>query len=176
MRCPFCRHTETRVLDSRDTEESSSTRRRRECVSCGRRFTTYERVDGGMMTVRKKDGRMEPFESSKTRAGIEIACEKRPVSPAEIDALVLRVENSLRDEGLVEVTSEEIGKRVMVELKLLDPVAFVRFASVYEEFAEARSFVSTVESLEDAEPGSDEGSLSPGSDDSSGDTPPGEPA
>jgi transcriptional repressor NrdR len=161
MRCPFCRHTETRVLDSRDTEESSSTRRRRECVSCGRRFTTYERVDGGMMSVRKKDGHMEPFESSKTRAGIEIACEKRPVSPAEIDALVLRIENSLRDEGLVEVTSEEIGKRVMTELKLLDPVAFVRFASVYEEFAEARSFVSTVQSLEGAEPDSGGGSLGP---------------
>ncbi len=104
------------------------------------------------MTVRKKDGRTVPFESSKVRAGIQIACEKRPVSVEEIDSLVLRVENSLRDEGFVEVTSEEIGRRVMEELRALDPVAYVRFASVYEEFAEAGRFVSTVQQLADPEP------------------------
>jgi transcriptional repressor NrdR len=160
MRCPFCRDTETRVLDSRDTEEGCATRRRRECGSCGRRFTTYERVDGGMLTVRKKDGRMEPFEPSKIRAGIQIACEKRPVNDGQIDALVLGVENSLRDEGAIEVTSEEIGRRVMEVLRELDPVAYVRFASVYEEFAEAGRFVSTVRQLEGPEPPEGEGSSS----------------
>lgn len=158
MRCPFCRDADTRVLDSRDTDEGNATRRRRECASCGRRFTTYERIDGAMLSVRKKDGRMEPFEASKVRAGVAIACEKRAIAAGEIDALVLRIENAVRDEFVSEVASDEIGRRVMAELRRLDPVAFVRFASVYEEFQEAGSFVATVQSLEHVgeQPGDDD--------------------
>lgn len=151
MRCPFCRHDETRVLDSRDSEEGSATRRRRECASCRRRFTTYERVDGRMITVRKKSGAMEPFESSKIRNGILTACEKRPITEEQIDEIVLDVENSLRDEGQVEVTSGEIGRRVMEALRRTDHVAYVRFASVYEEFSEVGRFVSAVQGLADEE-------------------------
>lgn len=147
MRCPFCRHEETRVLDSRDTEEGAATRRRRECSRCGRRFTTYERVEGTMLAVVKKSGRVEPFEAGKLRAGVAIACEKRPVSARQIDDLVLETENHFRDQGVTQVTSQEIGRYVMGGLKRLDEVAYVRFASVYQEFDEVRRFVSTVESL-----------------------------
>jgi transcriptional repressor NrdR len=147
MRCPFCRHEETRVLDSRDTDEGAATRRRRECSWCGRRFTTYERVEGTMLAVRKKSGRTEPFEAGKLRAGVAIACEKRPVTARQIDDLVLDTENHFRDQGVAQVSSQEIGHYVMAGLKRLDEVAYVRFASVYQEFDEVRSFVSTVESL-----------------------------
>ncbi|MBD3177190.1 MAG: transcriptional repressor NrdR [Armatimonadia bacterium] len=166
MRCPFCRHEETRVLDSRDTDEGAATRRRRECSWCGRRFTTYERIEGTMLAVRKKSGRTEPFEAGKLRAGVAIACEKRPITPKQIDELVLETENHFRDQGVGQVSSQEIGRYVMAGLKRLDEVAYVRFASVYQEFDEVRSFVSAVESLADTEAG--KGSR-PGEDDSGGD-------
>lgn len=141
VRCPYC-SGETKVVDKRDGE--GSTRRRRECISCEKRFTTYERPNLNLIVV-KKDRRRAPYSRDKLKAGILRACEKRPISIETIDAAVDRIEKSIRDTD--EVTSGEIGERVMAELKTLDKIAYIRFASVYREFDDIASFEKEVRML-----------------------------
>jgi len=142
MRCPFCSHLEDRVVDSREAQEGQVTRRRRECLSCGRRFTTYERIDEVLPAVVKKDGRREPFDRAKIVHGLERACQKRPVSAERIEALVAALERQLQESGEREVPSRVVGERVMASLRDLDPVAYVRFASVYRAFEDVGDFMS----------------------------------
>ncbi|GAB4261049.1 transcriptional regulator NrdR [Deferrisoma sp.] len=144
MRCPFCGEQEDRVIDSRVSREGEVIRRRRECVACGRRFTTYERVEDMLPLVVKKDGRRESFDRLKILAGIKKACEKRPVSADSLERIVDRIEARLQEEGRKEVPSREIGEAVMAELQALDPVAYVRFASVYREFRGVDEFVDAL--------------------------------
>ncbi|GAB6061308.1 transcriptional regulator NrdR [Deferrisoma palaeochoriense] len=144
MRCPFCGEQEDRVIDSRVSREGEVIRRRRECVACGRRFTTYERVEDTLPLVVKKDGRRESFDRLKILAGIKKACEKRPVSADSLERIVDRIEARLQEEGRKEVPSREIGEAVMAELQALDPVAYVRFASVYREFRGVDEFVDAL--------------------------------
>jgi transcriptional repressor NrdR len=136
MRCPFCQTNDTRVVDSRELGSGESIRRRRECIACGRRFTTYERVESGSLIVVKRDGRREEFDPRKLREKLRIALTKRPVSQAEIDRIVTTVEAELLKLGTVEVPSTAIGEVVLRELKKLDDVAYIRFASVYRSFAD----------------------------------------
>lgn len=140
-------HEETRVVDKRETSNLSVTRRRRECTRCGRRFTTYERVEYPELVVIKKDGRREKFSREKIMRGIERACEKRPISVEKINEIVDEIEAELRRKDRNEVLSSEIGELVMEKLKKLDEVAYVRFASVYRAFADVSSFVKEVEEL-----------------------------
>jgi len=140
MRCPYCGHSDTRVLDSRPTEEGMAVRRRRECTACGERFTTYEKLETTPFLVVKKDGRRESFEREKVVRGILVACEKRPVSLADIEELVNEVEKELRSRYEREVQSKEIGELVMERLRDLDDVAYVRFASVYRQFKDLETF------------------------------------
>lgn len=148
MRCPFCDHAEDKVVDSREAQDGRTTRRRRECLACGRRFTTYERVEDVLPQVVKKDGRRESWDRDKIVKGLEIACQKRPVSREQIEALVAGVERQLQDSGEREVRSSVIGESVMGRLKELDPVAYVRFASVYREFRDVKDFVSELAGLD----------------------------
>jgi len=134
MRCPYCGSTNTIVVDSRFVEADNSIRRRRLCNSCKRRFTTYERIDTVKVTVIKRDGTREPFDRSKIVNGISKACEKRPISREHIDAIADKIEAKLMAHNKKEVTSREIGELVMRELYKLDPVAYIRFASVYKNF------------------------------------------
>jgi len=147
MKCPFCQHDDSRVLDSRTSEDQSMVRRRRECPECKRRFTTYERPGEVRVFVIKKDGRREPFERSKVVLGMTKACEKRPISREAIEGAADEVERRIRDELAEEVSSAEIGALVMEKLRQIDEVAYVRFASVYKEFHDADSFLKEVESL-----------------------------
>lgn len=147
MKCPFCFHGESKVLDSRSTEENASIRRRRECLDCGRRFTTYERLDEIPFMVVKKDGRREDFSRSKLLNGCLRACEKRPISSDEIESLVDRVEKELRQSCDREVSSDKVGEFVMKHLRELDQVAYVRFASVYREFKDIKCFVEELQYL-----------------------------
>jgi transcriptional repressor NrdR len=147
MRCPFCQHNDSRVLDSRTSDGDSVVRRRRECPHCGRRFTTYERPGEVRVFVIKKDGRREPFERNKLILGMTKACEKRPISREQIEQSADAVERQVRDELAEEVASSEVGALVMAQLRDLDEVAYVRFASVYKEFRDADSFLKEVESL-----------------------------
>lgn len=147
MRCPYCRHDESKVLDSRATEEGASVRRRRACVSCNRRFTTYERWEETPLLVVKKDGRREPFQRQKLLSGLVTACEKRPISLRVLEDIVDDIERSLRQEGESEVTSREIGEAVMERLRAVDEVAYVRFASVYREFRDITALLGEVEKL-----------------------------
>ena len=147
MRCPFCVHLEDRVVDSRTGKNGEIIRRRRECLKCQRRFTTYERVEEVLPTVVKKDGRREPFDREKILAGITKACEKRPVAREEVARVVEGIEQALRDRLATEVPTREIGEMVMERLRSLDEVAYVRFASVYKEFRDAESFVQEIERL-----------------------------
>lgn len=140
MRCPYCSHLSSRVVDSRQSEDGASIRRRRECEKCARRFTTYERVDLVPLVVVKKDNTRESFDVNKLRAGLLKSCEKRPVSLEAIDRLAHDIERSFQNAGESEVTSREIGERVMEGLKKLDEVSYVRFASVYREFRDIQSF------------------------------------
>lgn len=149
MRCPFCQEPDTRVIDSRLTDEGAAVRRRRECPRCGRRFTTYERVEEIPLMVVKKDGRREPFSRQKVLAGVMKACQKRPIPMERIEELVSRVERAVRALGEPEVSSRFIGERVMAELRELDPVAYVRFASVYREFQDVTGFVAEVKQFLD---------------------------
>ncbi len=144
MRCPFCGKMEDRVIDSRVSREGEVIRRRRECVACGRRFTTYERVEESLPLVVKKDGRRETFDRSKILTGLKKACEKRPVSADTLERIVDRIEARLQEEGRKEVPSREIGEAVMAELQTLDAVAYVRFASVYREFRGVDEFVEAL--------------------------------
>ena len=147
MRCPFCQHADDRVVDSREGDGGELIRRRRECLSCKRRFTTYERIDVVMPLVVKKDGRREPWDRLKLEAGFHKACEKRPVPADAIDEGVSRIERAIQDKGLREIQSADVGEQVMETLKTLDEVAYVRFASVYRSFRDIAEFQRTVENL-----------------------------
>jgi transcriptional repressor NrdR len=147
MRCPHCGHGEDRVVDSREAQEGHVTRRRRECLSCERRFTTYERIEEMHPSVVKKDGRREPFDRKKILEGLKRACQKRPVSGEELEAVVTSVERALQELGEREVPSHVIGEAVIERLRALDPVAFVRFASVYRAFEDVGEFMSELEGL-----------------------------
>jgi len=147
MRCPFCRDLENRVVDSRLGKDGDAIRRRRHCERCGRRFTTYERIEESLPVVVKKDGRREPFDRSKIVRGLARACEKRPVSADTIEALADGIERRLQESGEREVTSRAIGETVMRELHALDAVAYVRFASVYRSFRDVREFMRELEDL-----------------------------
>ena len=142
MKCPFCTHEDTRVVDSRLGKEGNNIRRRRECVECERRFTTYERVEETLPLVIKKDGRREAFERQKIISGIQRACEKRPVSIATIEKVVDQMEISLQEGGEKEIDSSRIGEAIMEALQALDEVAYVRFASVYRQFRDINEFMS----------------------------------
>ena len=146
MKCIYCNCTESRVVDSRPTEDGAI-RRRRECEGCQRRFTTYEKIEMLPVLVIKKDKRREPFDASKVRSGIIKACEKRPVPLSEIEKLVSRVEMSVCSQPEQEVTSEKIGLLVMDGLKTLDEVAYIRFASVYRQFKDISTFMSELNKL-----------------------------
>lgn len=148
MKCPFCSKAKDKVVDSRESGAGDSIRRRRECLECGRRFTSYERIEEIPYLVVKKDGRREAFDRSKLRAGIHRACEKRPVSAKALDALVEEIEQLVADSADREVPSSRIGERVMERLRELDKVAYVRFASVYREFEDVREFMAELQNLE----------------------------
>jgi transcriptional repressor NrdR len=147
MKCPFCHLDNDRVIDSRSSDESQAIRRRRECLSCKRRFTTYERVEEPAIKVVKKDGVREPFQRDKIRRGLEKACWKRPVSDAQIEAVISAVESDVHAQFETEVESRHLGELVMQHLRDLDQVAFVRFASVYREFQDVRDFVEELEPM-----------------------------
>mgnify|MGYP000409527889 CR=1 FL=1 len=147
MRCPFCFNAESKVLDSRATEEGASIRRRRECTRCHRRFTTYERLDEVPLMVVKKDGRREPFNRNKVLNGVMKACEKRPISLDAIETMIDEVEREIRNKSDREIASEMIGEIVMERLKKLDEVAYVRFASVYRQFRDINSFLTELQRL-----------------------------
>jgi transcriptional repressor NrdR len=147
VRCPFCGERDTKVTDSRATDDGCSVRRRRECVKCGRRFTTYETVDRTPLIVVKKDGSREAFDRNKILTGLMRACEKRPVSVAELETLATSIELTLRNQLKPEVTSKDIGELVMEKLRDLDEVAYVRFASVYRQFRDITRFKQELESL-----------------------------
>lgn len=145
MKCPFCGHSETAVLESRISEDGNSFRRRRECEKCKKRFTTYERVEGPSLLVIKKDGRRESFDREKLKRGILKACEKRPVSLDLIEEVVGEVERELLRKDTVEIPSKVIGSAVLKRLKKIDKVAWLRFASVYLEFADLADFEKAIE-------------------------------
>lgn len=148
MKCPFCASNNTEVIDSREVMEGDSIRRRRECESCGKRFTTYERVDLEDITVIKRDGTRQPFERSKVLGGIMKASEKRNISRERMDSIVDKIEMKLRAKGTKEIDSRKIGDMVVKELSNIDPVAYIRFASVYYNFdspEEFRKYVSTLQ-------------------------------
>lgn len=147
MRCQFCGYLDSRVIDSRPTEEGNSIRRRRECLRCGRRFTTYEKIETSPVMVVKKDQRREAFNPDKIKAGLLHACQKRPISMKDIDAIVEKVEKLVHSSGDDEVSSRRIGEAVMEELKKLDEVAYVRFASVYRQFTDVSSFMDELNKL-----------------------------
>jgi len=144
MRCPSCSSLENKVVDSRAARDGQAIRRRRECLACGNRFTTYEYVEKTPVLVIKKDGRREPFLREKLVDGISKACEKRPVPREEIEALLDRVENAIEAMEQSEVASRDIGEAVMKELALLDQVSYVRFASVYRDFRDVNHFVDEI--------------------------------
>ena len=147
MRCPSCGHGEDRVLDTRGVREGLAIRRRRECLACQHRFTTYEYVEIGTFQVVKKDGRREAFQREKLVHGLAKACEKRPISATVIEEVADRIESELARTGKSEVRSSDIGARVLEALRQLDPVAYVRFASVYQSFSDIRQFLETISEL-----------------------------
>ncbi len=148
MKCPYCGYEETQVIDTRETENLETTRRRRECLKCKKRFTTYERVEEAEIIVVKKDGKRERFERQKLLNGILKACEKRPIPLEKIEKLVDEVESDLRKRDSVEVESKIIGELAMKKLKTLDKVAYIRFASVYREFEDLDRFEEELEKLQ----------------------------
>lgn len=147
MRCPFCENQDTKVIDSRPTEEGHAIRRRRECDNCGKRFTTYEKVEEMPLMVIKKDGSREAFDRNKIMNGIIKACEKRPVPISEIERVVDEIERGLNNLMEKEVKSKFIGELIMEQLQRLDEVAYVRFASVYRQFTDVSTFVAEIEKL-----------------------------
>ena len=147
MKCPYCGHLGDKVVDSRESKEGEVIRRRRECLECGRRFTSYERIDEIPYMVVKKDGRRERFERQKLVQGLLKACEKRPIRVAALEAIADKVESTLQDKPEREISTEEIGAYVMVSLKHLDKVAFVRFASVYRNFRDLDEFTHELQEL-----------------------------
>lgn len=147
MKCPFCGHLDNKVIDSRLSQGGEVTRRRRECDHCTRRYTTYERVEETLPLIVKKDGRREPFDRMKVIGGLRRACEKRPVSSETIERTVDRIERELVDSGEKEVVSSMIGERCMEALRDTDPVAYVRFASVYRSFKDIHEFMNALSNL-----------------------------
>jgi len=147
MRCPFCSYPEDKVVDSRSSREGREIRRRRECLNCSRRFTTYERLETPTTMVVKKDGTRLPFDRKKVLAGMVRACEKRPVATADLEDVVAHIEQEIQDRPESEVPSRFIGEQVMDALHRLDPVAYVRFASVYREFKDVNAFMDEVKIL-----------------------------
>ncbi len=147
MKCPFCGHEHDKVVDSRESKEGESIRRRRECLKCEKRFTTYERIDEIPYMVVKKDGRRERFERQKVLNGLMHACEKRPVSIGKLEQIVNQAESFVVDSPERERTTKEIGELLMTELKKLDKVAYVRFASVYMDFKDVKEFMAELKDL-----------------------------
>ena len=153
MKCPYCGHKDDKVLDSRSIREGEGIRRRRECLACGRRFTTHEEIEEMRLVVVKKDQRREPFDRSKILKGMLTACEKRPVSVAQLESAVDEIERALYNRGDKEVDSSEIGDMVIEKLRRLDQVAYVRFASVYRQFEDVTQFKELVDVLDADEVG-----------------------
>lgn len=147
MQCPFCHHSQSSVLESRDSEDNQVTRRRRQCEGCSKRFTTYERVEGPQLAVIKKDGGRENFDREKIRRGINKACEKRPVSTDLVEEILDKVEQEMLKKKSSEVSSRLIGNAVLRQLKKMDKVAYVRFASVYLDFDDLEDFTSLVKEI-----------------------------
>ena len=147
MKCPFCRVDNDRVTDSRASEDGFSIRRRRECAQCGRRYTTYERIEEPVMKVVKKDGSRGPYEREKLKRGLEKACWKRPISDEQIEAIVVAVENDVHSRAEAEAETTYLGELVMQHLRKLDQVAFVRFASVYRQFQDVQDFVDELDEM-----------------------------
>ncbi|MDI6745378.1 MAG: transcriptional regulator NrdR [Thermodesulfovibrionales bacterium] len=147
MKCPFCVNLEDKVIDSRTSKEGDAIRRRRECLKCGKRFTSYERVEDVVPMVIKKDGRREPFDRPKILRGLEKACEKRPVSVEALEGIVDSIEKKLINLGVKEIQSTWVGEEVMSSLKELDKVAYVRFASVYRQFKDISELMNEVKTL-----------------------------
>ena len=147
MKCPFCAEEETKVIDSRPSEDNTAIRRRRQCEGCGKRFTTYEKVETFPLMVVKKDNNREAYDRAKLEGGILVACHKRPVSRMQIEDLINSIESELFAKDVQEIRSNEIGELVMNKLKDIDEVAYVRFASVYREFADVDSFTREVTKL-----------------------------
>ncbi len=147
MKCPYCGYIESKVVDSRPTDENETIRRRRECLKCKNRFTTYERIEETPIIVVKRDGNRQIFDKSKMINGIIKSCEKRPVALSDIEAAADNIEKKLQNSLAKEVSSKEIGEYVMEELKNLDEVAYVRFASVYREFKDVQSFLDELEDI-----------------------------
>jgi transcriptional repressor NrdR len=147
VKCPYCSHLGDKVVDSRESKEGDAIRRRRECLECGRRFTSYERIDEIPYMVVKKDGRRERFDRQKLVEGLLKACEKRPVRVSALEAVADRIEAALQERPEREIATEEIGQQVMHELKTLDKVAFVRFASVYRNFRDIDEFTNELNDL-----------------------------
>jgi len=145
MKCPYCSHSETKVIDSRETEDI--TRRRRECLNCTKRFTTYERVESVNLVIIKKDLRREPYDRDKLKRGLIKACEKRPVSHDDIEKIVDNIESKLKSLNTTEIKSTIIGEEVMRSLKKLDKVAYIRFASVYKDFKDVKEFEKELKGL-----------------------------
>lgn len=148
MRCPFCSHPDTKVIDSRLIADGEQTRRRRECISCGERFTTFESAELLMPRIVKQDGTREPFNEDKLRSGIQRALEKRPVSVEDVESALARIKHTLRTTGEREIDSRILGECVMNELRQLDQVAYVRFASVYRSFQDISEFQAEIERME----------------------------
>lgn len=140
MRCPFCGHEDSQVKDSRPTEDGAAIRRRRQCEACGARFTTFERIQLRELTILKSEGRRQPFDREKLERSVEIACRKRPIEPAKIEKLVSGIQRQLETLGDSEIDASRIGEMVMDGLKTLDSVAYIRFASVYKDFSQAKDF------------------------------------
>ncbi|APR68259.1 MULTISPECIES: transcriptional regulator NrdR [Thalassolituus] len=147
MHCPFCAHPETKVIDSRLVTDGEQVRRRRECIQCGERYTTFETAELVMPRIVKHDGTREPFHEEKLRSGIQRALEKRPVSVEDVEAAIVRIKHKLRAMGEREINSRVLGERVMAELRQLDQVAYVRFASVYRSFKDLDEFRAEIERL-----------------------------
>jgi transcriptional repressor NrdR len=147
MRCPFCGHDEDKVIDSRPSDEGAAIRRRRECIACSARFTTYEKIENLPLLVIKKDGTREPFDREKLMSGIMKSCQKRPVTTAQIDGLVSSIEIQTQNSLKREISSREIGEMVMEGLKKIDEVAYVRFASVYRQFKDVNSFLAELNEM-----------------------------
>ena len=147
MKCPFCNHMEDKVVDSRESKEGDAIRRRRECLGCERRFTTYERIDEVPYMAIKKDGRREKFDRQKVLGGLLKACEKRPVSMGKLSELVNQVESKVSDSPDREISTTEIGEFLMENLKDLDKIAYVRFASVYRDFQDEQAFFNELKNL-----------------------------
>ncbi len=154
MRCPFCEHSDSKVLDSRPVDEGRSIRRRRECLSCGKRFTTYEKIEEIPIIVVKNDNRREQFDGNKIMRGLLKACDKRKIPTEVLEGLVHDIEHELGNSVDREVHSHEIGEMVMERLRQIDEVAYVRFASVYRQFADPQDFIDALNQLKQHQPGS----------------------